>query len=100
MTEGILPPGAFEAFAPENVVPAAVYLVSDDAPTNAIVGAGAGVYQAAFVTLTRGAVLPEGGRTAEAVAEAWSQIADRTGEIVPQSGIEQTMLIGSRLQGN
>jgi len=100
MTEGILPPGAFEAFAPENVVPAAVYLVSEDAPTNAIVGAGAGVYQAAFVTLTRGAVLPEGERTAEAVAAAWSQIVDRTGEIVPQSGIEQTMLIGSRLQGN
>src|SRR3712207_8699893 len=40
---------AFRAFKPENVVPAALFLVSDDAPTNAIVGAGGGVYQSAFV---------------------------------------------------
>jgi NAD(P)-dependent dehydrogenase (short-subunit alcohol dehydrogenase family) len=37
MTEDILPPEAFKAFDPVNVVPAALYLVSDDAPSNAIV---------------------------------------------------------------
>ena len=42
MTEDLFPKEAFELFAPENVVPAALYLVSEDAPTNAIVGAGAG----------------------------------------------------------
>ena len=91
MTEDLFPTDAFKAFAPENVAPAALYLVSEDAPSNMIVGAGAGVVQAAYVTLTPGAKLTEA--TPEAVAAQWAQIIDRTGEIVPQSGAEQSMLI-------
>ena len=37
MTEDIFPEEAFKAFSPENVAPAALFLVSDDAPSNAIV---------------------------------------------------------------
>lgn len=95
MTEDIFPEAAFKAFAPENVAPAALYLVSEDAPTNMIVGAGAGVVQAAYVTLTRGAKLDA--PTPESVAAQWSEIIDRKGEIVPNSGAEQTMSIMSRL---
>ena len=98
MTEGLFPAEAFKAFAPENVVPAALYLVSEDAPSNAIVGAGAGVVQAAYVTLTPGVLLPEDDRTPEAVAAAWDRIIDRTGEIVPQSGNEQSMAILKHFQ--
>ena len=98
MTEGLFPAEAFKAFAPENVVPAALYLVSEDAPSNAIVGAGAGVVQAAYVTLTPGVLLPEDDRTPEAVAAAWDRIVDRTGEIVPQSGNEQSMAILKHFQ--
>ncbi len=97
MTEGLLPDAAFEAFAPEKVAPAALFLVSEDAPTNHIVGAGAGVVQAAYVTLTPGVALPQ--LTPEAVAANWTKITDRTGEIVPQSGVEQAMLIGKVLGG-
>jgi NAD(P)-dependent dehydrogenase (short-subunit alcohol dehydrogenase family) len=96
MTEDIFPEAAFKAFAPENVAPAALFLVSEDAPTNMIVGAGAGVVQAAYVTLTPGAKLAE--PTPESVAAQWSEIIDRRGEIVPNSGAEQTMLIMSKLQ--
>ena len=96
MTEDIFPEAAFKAFAPENVAPAALYLVSEDAPTNMIVGAGAGVVQAAYVTLTRGAQLDA--PTPESVAAQWAEIIDRKGEIVPNSGAEQTMSIMSRLQ--
>lgn len=99
MTEDLFPAEAFKAFAPENVVPAALYLVSEDAPSNAIVGAGAGVVQAAYVTLTPGAHLPEDDRTPEAVARLWDKITDRTGEIVPASGNEQSMLIFKTMQG-
>lgn len=99
MTEDLFPAEAFKAFAPENVVPAALYLVSEDAPSNAIVGAGAGVVQVAYVTLTPGAYLPEDDRTPEAVARLWDKITDRTGEIVPQSGNEQSMLIFKTMQG-
>jgi hypothetical protein len=86
------------AFNPDNVVPAALYLVSEEAPNNVIVGAGAGVVQAAYVTLTPGVALPEGERTVEAVAANWDRIVDRAGEIVPQSGAEQAMLILKTLQ--
>ncbi|WP_420607194.1 SDR family NAD(P)-dependent oxidoreductase [Novosphingopyxis sp.] len=98
MTEDILPEQAFEAFDPVNVVPAALYLVSEDAPTNMIIGAGAGVYQASYVTLTPGVALPPEQCTVEGVAEAFDRIVDRKGETVPQNGAEQSMAIMKALQ--
>jgi NAD(P)-dependent dehydrogenase (short-subunit alcohol dehydrogenase family) len=96
MTEDIFPPEMLDAFNPETVVPAALFLVSEDAPTNAIVGAGAGVVQACYVTLTPGFALPYG--TVEDVADNWEKITDRSGELVPQSGAEQAMMILKTLQ--
>ena len=93
MTEDIFPPDMIGAFDPEHVVPAALFLVSEDAPSNMILGAGAGVVQAAYVTLTPGYKLPEGRSTVEEVAANWEKIADRSGEIVPSSGADQAMLI-------
>jgi NAD(P)-dependent dehydrogenase (short-subunit alcohol dehydrogenase family) len=60
MTADIFPEEAYAAFAPENVAPAALFLVSEDAPSNAIVGAGAGVFQASYVTLTPGVLITRG----------------------------------------
>jgi NAD(P)-dependent dehydrogenase (short-subunit alcohol dehydrogenase family) len=99
MTEDLFPAEAFAAFAPEKVMPAALFLVSEDAPTNAIVGAGAGVFQASYVTLTPGKLLTGDDLSPEGVAANWAAIIDRTGEIVPQSGAEQSMLIGKALMG-
>ena len=91
MTEDLgMPEDFFNALSPENVAPAALYLVSEDAPTNMIVGAGAGVYMASFVTLTPGVALRPEERTPEGIAAHWDEIIDRTGEIVPQSGVEQS----------
>lgn len=100
MTEDILPAEAFKAFAPENAVPAALYLVSEDAPSNAIIGAGGGFYHAAYITMTKGKMLPPAERTPEAIAAHWAEIIDRAGESAPQSGAEQSMQIISKLQGN
>jgi NAD(P)-dependent dehydrogenase (short-subunit alcohol dehydrogenase family) len=99
MTEGLFPEDAFRTFAPELVVPGALYLVSDDAPTGAIVGAGAGVFQTAHVTLTPGVALAADALTPEGVARHWAEVTDRQGEIVPRSGAEQALLIGRVLQG-
>jgi len=99
MTEDLFPAEAFKAFAPEKVAPAALYLVSEDAPTNMIVGAGAGVFQAAFVTLTQGKLLTGDELSPEGVAAHWAEIIDRTGEMTPQSGSEQSMSILKKLQG-
>jgi NAD(P)-dependent dehydrogenase (short-subunit alcohol dehydrogenase family) len=97
MTEDLFPPELLERFKPELVAPAALFLVSENTPTGVILGAGAGVVQAAYVTLTRGVALDE--PTPEAVAENWAAITSRDGEIVPQSGTEQAMTIIQRLQG-
>jgi NAD(P)-dependent dehydrogenase (short-subunit alcohol dehydrogenase family) len=98
MTEDLAMPDAFfKALAPENVAPMALFLVSEDAPTNVIGSAGAGTFQAAYVTLTPGIALPVGERTPEAVAANWEAIADRTGEIVPQSGGEHTGVVMNAL---
>ncbi len=99
LTEDIFPPEAFDAFDPVNVMPAALFLVSENAPSNVIVGAGGGFFHAANITLTRGVALPEGERTPEAVAAHWEKIIDRIDETVPQSGAEQSMMAMQRLQG-
>jgi NAD(P)-dependent dehydrogenase (short-subunit alcohol dehydrogenase family) len=96
MTEDIFPEAAFAAFKPESVAPAALFLVSEQAPSNMILGAGGGVVQAAYVTLTPGARLEA--LTPESVAAQWAQIVDRSGETVPGSGAEQTMSILQQLQ--
>lgn len=98
MTEDLFPAELLTRFEPELVAPAALFLVSDEAPTGVIAGAGAGVVQAAYVTLTPGILLPESDRTPEAVASRWPEIADRTLETVPQSGADQTMAIVAKLR--
>ena len=98
MTEDILPEEAFKLFGPENVVPAALFLVSEDSPTNAIVGAGAGAYHSAWVSMNPGVFLGPDERTVEGFAANWDKISDRTGDFVPQSGAEQSGAILALIQ--
>ena len=44
MTEELLPPQALELMKPEAISPAVVFLLSEDAPTRTIMGAGAGSF--------------------------------------------------------
>jgi len=89
MTEGLLPPEVLAKLAPESVTPGLLYLVSEDAPTRAILCAGAGTFERAYVTLTTGLHLGTGADTAERVAEHFEALSDRSGEKVPMSGSEQ-----------
>ncbi|WP_295633550.1 SDR family NAD(P)-dependent oxidoreductase [Novosphingobium sp.] len=98
MTEDIFPEEAFKLFGPENVVPAALFLVSEDSPTNAIVGAGAGAYHSAWVSMNPGVFLGPDERTVEGFAAQWDKISDRTGDFVPQSGAEQSGAILALIQ--
>ncbi len=98
MTADLFPEQAFAAFSPDKVVPAALFLVSRDAPSNVILGAGAGVFQTSVVTLSQGKLLAGDDLSPEGVAAHWAAITDRSGEIVPQSGLEQSMLIAGKLQ--
>ena len=99
MTEELFPEALYKAFDPARVMPAALFLVSENAPTNQIVGAGAGVFQASYVTLTQGVHLTGDDLSPEGIEAHWAEITDRTGEIVPDSGAAQSMVIGKKLQG-
>jgi len=98
MTEDLFPEEAYKAFSPESVVPAALYLVSEDAPANVIVGAGAGHYQSFFLTMNEGVLLPPADRTVEGFAAAWDRISDRSGDWVMKAGVEQPTGTLAKLQ--
>jgi hypothetical protein len=63
--------------------------VAQDGPNRAIACAGAGTFEAAHITLTKGLHLGFDGDTPEQLAGAWAQVCDRTGEQVPASGAAQ-----------
>jgi NAD(P)-dependent dehydrogenase (short-subunit alcohol dehydrogenase family) len=89
MTEALMPPEVLAALKPEAVVPAMLFLASEEAPTRAIACAGAGTFEAAHITLTRGVHLGLGDDAPERLAAAWGEVSDREGEIVPESGAAQ-----------
>jgi NAD(P)-dependent dehydrogenase (short-subunit alcohol dehydrogenase family) len=86
MTEGVLADAQLAALDPALVSPGLLALVGEDAPTRAILCAGAGHFARANVTLTEGAWL---GADGEALVRRWDEISDRTGEIVPAYGFTQ-----------
>jgi NAD(P)-dependent dehydrogenase (short-subunit alcohol dehydrogenase family) len=92
MMEGILPEAQLALLRPERVSPAVLALVSEEAPTRAIVCAGAGGFELAHITLTKGIHLSEDPMTAEALLAKWDELADRNGEIIPDQGWEQSRL--------
>ncbi|RYF61790.1 MAG: SDR family NAD(P)-dependent oxidoreductase [Comamonadaceae bacterium] len=89
LTEGVLPAEALEALAPERVSPGLIALVADDAPTRAILLAGAGSFECAHVTMTKGIHVHDDGCAAEEVRRRWEEVRFRGGEIVPGWGGEQ-----------
>ena len=89
MTEGVLDSESLKMLAPERVSPALLSLVGDDAPTRAILCAGAGHFAVANITLTHGTYVGTAQDAGEQVIERWNEIADRTDEAVPAYGFVQ-----------
>lgn len=89
MTEGLMPEEVLRALQPEAVVPAMLVLAAQDAPTRAILCAGAGTFEAANITLTQGLWLGTGAQVPEALAARLDEVRARSGEMVPQSGAAQ-----------
>jgi NAD(P)-dependent dehydrogenase (short-subunit alcohol dehydrogenase family) len=89
MTAGLMPQPVLDMLKPETVSPGLLYLVSQDAPNRVILNAGAGSFEAAHITLTQGVHIGEGVDAPDRVAARFSEIADRTGEIVPGNGYAQ-----------
>ena len=75
---------------PALVSPALLVLAGDDAPTRAILCAGAGHFARANITLIDGSLYRRSATTrAKQVASRLGEISDRTGEIVPAYGLLQ-----------
>ncbi len=89
MTEGLMPQAVLDKLQPEAVTPGVLYLCSDDAPTRAILCAGAGTFERAYITLTGGVHVGHGADAAEQVAAQFEAISDRSEETVPESGSAQ-----------
>jgi NAD(P)-dependent dehydrogenase (short-subunit alcohol dehydrogenase family) len=76
MTEGLLSPVAAELMTPESVTPGVLFLVSEDAPSRVILGAGAGVFAVTHIAETPGIYLDESERTPETIAARFAEISD------------------------
>jgi NAD(P)-dependent dehydrogenase (short-subunit alcohol dehydrogenase family) len=77
MTENLLPADAAELLSPESVTPGLLFLVSEDAPSRVILGAGAGAFAVTHILETPGVYLAEDERTPETLAARFQEIADR-----------------------
>ncbi|RRN59319.1 SDR family NAD(P)-dependent oxidoreductase [Pseudoxanthomonas sp. SGNA-20] len=89
MMEGILPQEQLDVLDPALVSPALLPLVVDDAPTRAIVCAGAGHFARAYVTLTEGRHLGGGDDAGERLMASWDAVSDPGGQVVPDYGFTQ-----------
>jgi NAD(P)-dependent dehydrogenase (short-subunit alcohol dehydrogenase family) len=89
MTENLMPEAVLKLLQPESVTPGLLALVADDAPTRAILCAGAGAFERAHITLTEGIFVGMPDDAAEQVAQRFDALSQRDGETVPQSGAAQ-----------
>lgn len=92
MTEGVLSPDALAQLTPERVSPGLLALVGEKAPSRMILLAGAGSFEAAHITMTRGVYLGETADTAMQLCARLNEVASRDDETVPASGWEQYQL--------
>ncbi|MDP1597646.1 SDR family NAD(P)-dependent oxidoreductase [Phenylobacterium sp.] len=99
MTENLMPPAVLEKLKPEYVTPGVVYLASEEAPTGAILTAGAGAFAMSRIYETEGVYLGEGGLSVEEVRDNWSKISDPEGQQAYVNGGEQSGKFFRKLQG-
>ncbi len=90
MTEKLMPPEALELLQPETITPGVLYLVSEDAPSRVIMGAGAGSFAVTKVYETLGATFAGDDLTPEMVAANFDKISDTTGQQELTQAFEQT----------
>jgi NAD(P)-dependent dehydrogenase (short-subunit alcohol dehydrogenase family) len=89
MTEALIPADALALMAPETITPGLLYLVSEDAPSRVILGAGAGCFAQTRVYETQGITLT-GDITPEMVAERFPEITDARDQEELTSAFDQT----------
>ncbi|MFM2279677.1 MAG: hypothetical protein RLZZ444_1908 [Pseudomonadota bacterium] len=90
MTAGLIPDEAAALLSPETVTPAVLYLVSENAPSRMIMGAGAGVFAVTQISESEGVFLPESERTVEGIARHIEAISSQTNSQPIVNAFDQT----------
>ena len=99
MTANLMPEAVLKLLEPGAVTPGLLALVADDAPTRAILCAGAGSFERAYVTLTEGIFVGQPSDAVEQVVDRFGAISDRAAESVPESGSAQgTLEVGRAMR--
>ncbi|MBL4890593.1 MAG: SDR family oxidoreductase [Rhizobiaceae bacterium] len=93
MTEDVMTPEMLEALKPEYVTPAAVFLVSKDAPNHTVMFAGAGTFATLEIHESKGKYLDKAHRSADDVAENFAAINDMSDPDVFLSGTEHVVKV-------
>jgi hypothetical protein len=75
---------------PEAITPAVEYLLSEDAPTRTIMGAGAGSFALIRIMETEGVNLPESEWTPDAIAAHFAEISDMSTAKALENAFQQT----------
>jgi NAD(P)-dependent dehydrogenase (short-subunit alcohol dehydrogenase family) len=89
MTHGVLADASLDLLDPALVSPGLLALVGEDAPTRAILCAGAGHFACADVTLSEGRHVGAAADAGEQLVARWADISDREAAIVPAYGFTQ-----------
>jgi NAD(P)-dependent dehydrogenase (short-subunit alcohol dehydrogenase family) len=90
MTQGILPEEQLKLLRPEFVAPGVLALVAESAPTRAILCAGAGGFEIANITLSKGVYVAGDPPSADELVAKWAEVVDRKGDVVPEYGFAQS----------
>lgn len=91
MTQDLLPPPVIALMDPKMVTPGLLYLVSEDAPSRAILCATAGGFARAYIMETEGICLSVDDCTPEKVAAQWDAISDMAGQHYYETSGPQVM---------
>jgi NAD(P)-dependent dehydrogenase (short-subunit alcohol dehydrogenase family) len=90
MLDGLFPEQIAALMGPELVTPGVLYLVSEDAPSKTILGAGAGCFSVVHVYETPAVFLGGANATVDDVAANWSRISSPEGETGLDGAFGQT----------
>jgi NAD(P)-dependent dehydrogenase (short-subunit alcohol dehydrogenase family) len=90
MTEGLVPPQVLALMKPEAITPAVLYLLSENAPTRTIMGAGAGSFAVVRIMESEGVCLGESDWTPDAIAAHFSEISDMSKARALENAFQQT----------
>ena len=90
MTEELLSLQALALMRPEAITPAVEFLLSEDAPTRTIMGAGAGSFAVIRIIETEGVNLAQSDWTPDAISAHFAEISDVSKAKALQGAFEQT----------